>query len=260
MKKLSILFIFITSIFFANAQSVVIPSVGISPTSLQTLENKGSGVAEFYFGECSGQAIQATYQGEPNITISLNLLYIGLMASDLNQISGNMLDYFTVSYDETTKVLLFEQNDVIPGYFYGSIEFPVEVTQNSTRTESFNGFYAVLKSDNPEIDARGNASIFTFTDTNSQAGPTYDEANEENVLFTGLTVFPNPAKDVVNVTLSDDEILKIELFDLLGKRILSKTYNPINKVELNISNFATNVYVLKVYTKEHTRSLKLFKE
>ena len=64
----------------------------------------------------------------------------------------------------------------------------------------------------------------------------------------GFLVYPNPSKDgIVNIKLSTSEDIKIELFDITGKKVFSQSNtnnsNEFNK-RLDFSNLSSGVYLL----------------
>lgn len=70
---------------------------------------------------------------------------------------------------------------------------------------------------------------------------TITEAEFPNV---GLKIYPNPAKDVVYIK-SDSPLTKVELFDILGKQVLTST---APEQELKIDHLKAGVYFVKAYT------------
>jgi len=72
-----------------------------------------------------------------------------------------------------------------------------------------------------------------------------------------VSVFPNPAADVVTVSLNNNSsrILKIKLYDITGRLLIEKT-NPLsdpgNTVSMNIMDYSPGYYLLNVETSEHT--------
>ena len=265
MKKLHFIIVFLSGLLAVNAQSVDVSYTGITPAPLQTVENLGTGIATFSFGDSSGLASHFVV-GDSNISIDLNLLNIKLLSENTAFVSGTILDYFDVSYDAALKILTFSQKATYPALTVVYGEFPIQVSQDTSQAEVSNGFVATVSSSNPLIQTSGlNTSINTFTDTNAVAGPTaaaYESAlavDEEEIALPALSVYPNPVYDVVNIKLGTDTITKVELFDLLGKQLLAKKVDNLHAFELNIANFATSVYVLKVSTDKNSRSLKIFK-
>ncbi|MFB9058114.1 T9SS type A sorting domain-containing protein [Mariniflexile ostreae] len=69
-----------------------------------------------------------------------------------------------------------------------------------------------------------------------------------NVLDSGITVFPNPVSNVLNFQLksSDVQIKNVTLVNILGKSVYkSKNTNPIS-----IKNFAKGIYILKMQSED----------
>ncbi|GER61052.1 hypothetical protein ULMA_31600 [Patiriisocius marinus] len=145
------------------AQSVSLPQANINPAPMQSVANDGTGVGEFTFAESSGIAVQATAFGMPNVSISVNLQYVELTDADVNGITGTLLDYFTVSYNAASNIILFQQSTEIPGDWFGSVAMPFTVVQNSSQQEAFNGFNANIASIDGVTNAEGNAAVFTYT-------------------------------------------------------------------------------------------------
>lgn len=72
----------------------------------------------------------------------------------------------------------------------------------------------------------------------------------------GLNIYPNPATaDKVYITTSKPALSKeIEIFDVLGKRVLQTT---LNGKELNVSSLAPSVYIIKIKEGDATATRKL---
>ena len=74
---------------------------------------------------------------------------------------------------------------------------------------------------------------------------------EKNYAF----VYPNPVKDVLNITLNDAQ--NVEIYDLLGKLMLSKS-NPDSRI--NVSSLPQGVYFVKIITDNDCYSEKFIKQ
>lgn len=68
-----------------------------------------------------------------------------------------------------------------------------------------------------------------------------------------FSVYPNPAHDWINITTTSQQAVQVEIYDLLGKRIVAE--NTTGKMD--ISNLNTGVYLMKMSQegKTHTRKL-----
>lgn len=79
-----------------------------------------------------------------------------------------------------------------------------------------------------------------------------DDAVEVNE-FAKLKVYPNPASDFVNV-ISDAEISKIQLFDILG-RLVQEFDAKTTEATINVSNLCNGEYLLKVISADNSYSV-----
>lgn len=74
----------------------------------------------------------------------------------------------------------------------------------------------------------------------------------------GVTIYPNPTKDFFKLSTYKN-IQKIELYDLNGKKILSK--DDFNEEKISLHNFSKGIYNLKIYMDNGTiDSGKIIKE
>lgn len=84
--------------------------------------------------------------------------------------------------------------------------------------------------------------------------------NELNQLGKNIFVFPNPAKNNVNIKSSFAELVSVRLTDVTGKQInnLSNTNNPLIKklndfeFRININNLQKGMYLIKIETNSGT--------
>ena len=73
-----------------------------------------------------------------------------------------------------------------------------------------------------------------------------------------VTIYPNPAKDVLNVTFSSAITLqKIEFYDTKGS-LVQTISNPSFQIDVN--QLKPAIYVLKIYANNRVNHLKFIKE
>lgn len=75
------------------------------------------------------------------------------------------------------------------------------------------------------------------------------EPQLSNVQFS---IYPNPASNVINIK-TDLEFTKVELYDILGKRVLETGATN----QLNISSFKSGVYFVKLHSTKGTLTKKV---
>jgi Zn-dependent metalloprotease len=72
--------------------------------------------------------------------------------------------------------------------------------------------------------------------------------NDFDLLSQSISIYPNPSKDVFTISWDSGSDIDIELFDLTGKKILSKKniVGRSNKHELDMSKFSKGFYFAKI--------------
>ena len=77
-------------------------------------------------------------------------------------------------------------------------------------------------------------------------------------------VYPNPIHNTLFINTGDISMttVPVEIYDLAGKLIFSKTYNTITKntLEVDLSNITSGFFILKIVTIEKTHNYKIVKQ
>jgi choice-of-anchor B domain-containing protein len=74
--------------------------------------------------------------------------------------------------------------------------------------------------------------------------------------LSNFSLYPNPSINSVELNSTNTPISEISIYDLSGKLLLSKKYNSEININLNTSNLASGIYLLKINNK---KSIKLIK-
>ena len=87
---------------------------------------------------------------------------------------------------------------------------------------------------------------------------------DENEQDSGLTIFPNPTEDVVNLTfVSSGNESKLEIYDAQGKIVASPNlgYKEFGEhtVSINVGNLSDGLYLIKISSGGSTVSKKFIK-
>ena len=67
----------------------------------------------------------------------------------------------------------------------------------------------------------------------------------EEVLQYKLSVYPNPAKEFFTILMRDNSIDNVELYSLIGKKLIDKKVNS-NRFDVNSSFLTSGIYILKL--------------
>jgi beta-galactosidase len=77
-----------------------------------------------------------------------------------------------------------------------------------------------------------------------------------------VEIYPNPTSGPFTINLKNDstEKVEVEVFTVLGKRILKKSYEPTNKIEASLEKNSIGVYFVKVKRGNEISNFKLIKK
>jgi uncharacterized Ntn-hydrolase superfamily protein len=87
-------------------------------------------------------------------------------------------------------------------------------------------------------------------------------ALQDNELKARLLLYPNPAKDMITIERQASlTIESFEIYNVNGKRVSETISADMNKLksEINVSNFQSGIYFLRVMSTEGTATLKFVK-
>jgi len=82
---------------------------------------------------------------------------------------------------------------------------------------------------------------------------------DRDIPITRLIVYPNPAKHNLFIQ-NPDGLLNLEVYDVTGKRFITKQYTGDTEIEIDISNLAKGVYFLTMDTKVSRQIAKVIVE
>ncbi|WP_033961397.1 T9SS type A sorting domain-containing protein [Psychroserpens jangbogonensis] len=71
--------------------------------------------------------------------------------------------------------------------------------------------------------------------------------------FNGFNMYPNPAKDVLNIKLNNITKANLSIYDIQGKLVLEHSISEEQNFELNVSDLQSGMYFVKLNTE--TRSI-----
>jgi hypothetical protein len=79
----------------------------------------------------------------------------------------------------------------------------------------------------------------------------------ENEVDT-IKIYPNPTKDIINI-VSDEAFDKFIIINNLGQKIVESTSN-LRHTQINIGNYASGIYFIKVFKGTKNKTFKIVKE
>ncbi|HLF52808.1 T9SS type A sorting domain-containing protein, partial [Flavobacterium sp.] len=82
----------------------------------------------------------------------------------------------------------------------------------------------------------------------------------DEFLSSKFSVYPNPVKDVISITNSENiTINEIQLTDLNGRVVKQKTFNQVSDIQVNISDLASGIYMMNINSDQGSATKKIIK-
>lgn len=151
-----------------------------------------------------------------------------------------------LSYTYASDYMPFEENNEIITGFFETNETPYNHTSNDV-LENMDPYYVY------NVAQAATGAMLHFAKASTSALDT--EAFDQN---QGISFFPNPTKDVLNINFGNAAQTEstFSLIDINGKTVLQQKFTAANQVEaINIKSIATGMY-LAVIENTTTRSTK----
>ncbi|MFT3796319.1 T9SS type A sorting domain-containing protein [Flavobacterium sp.] len=105
------------------------------------------------------------------------------------------------------------------------------------------------------------SSLGLFDNLNFQAsavnGPL--SVKTEEVVANEVSVYPNPATNVINVSNPNASITKITLTDLNGRTVKQINYDKVAEIQINISDLASGMYMMNIQSTDGESVKKFLK-
>jgi hypothetical protein len=112
----------------------------------------------------------------------------------------------------------------------------------------------VLIPDNGILGDGTSASTFYFDDIIQTA-----TAGVEDNSIVNVSVYPNPSNSNWNFRTGNTVITSVEVFNLLGKRVVSQNNNS-TEIAISTQGLSSGIYIARITTEQGVKSVKLIRE
>ncbi len=284
MKKITLLVLFLTAGFASSQNTVSVASSQSWSAYVNAFNVSDSGYSfgfSYNFSDLRATATTSSLTLEPNTAIWVA--------------DANNPDWFDQSASTQTPILYIEalsfiEDSSLAGSdltFNGSVS--VSDLGSAYTAVAFikaldpNSGYATVVNNTASIGTTGNFSIsataaelasgfiiqYGFSVTGPLADPAdtslgsiviqESTANVENNDLIGVSLYPNPSSSMWNIKTGNAAINSIEVFNVLGKRIISQKNNT-NAVSIPTEGLAKGIYIAKLTTDLGSKTVKLIKD
>jgi hypothetical protein len=68
----------------------------------------------------------------------------------------------------------------------------------------------------------------------------------EDISVNNFEIAPNPAKKNITISSNFKKIKSVEIFNILGQRVLNLTFSPTKSKQINITPLYSGMYLVKI--------------
>lgn len=107
------------------------------------------------------------------------------------------------------------------------------------------------------------ASPFEFTGGVSDFGVNFWQTllSVDDFNASSFNVYPNPTNSILNIELNSSHTnLTYQIFDILGKQITTETLEAGNLSQIDVSNWNSGLYLIKISTGDKTETKRFVKQ
>ena len=147
----------------------------------------------------------------------------------------------------------FSNNEVILNNF---VIAPGSAAGNYTETTSITiPANATLGSHRMRVKTNWSANVpadacdeTTYGETEDYTANITDELGAADEAIIDFEIAPNPAKENITITATSEPIKSLEVFNILGQRVLNLTFDATPSKKVNITSFKSGMYLIRINT------------
>lgn len=150
----------------------------------------------------------------------------------------NYIGEFDFGLGDTDSVRLFNENEIL--------QDQVDYDVNISWTTCANGNGPTLELISPDLD---NNTSTSWDCTNEYGTPNKSNSsnlNTEDFVTESFKMYPNPIDHNRSLFIKGNAIHRVEIYSVLGKKVLDNSINNKNSVELKLYNFSSGIYFVKI--------------
>jgi len=157
----------------------------------------------------------------------------------------NYIGEFDFGFGKNDSVRLFNQNEVL--------QDQVDYDSNLEWAACADGKGPTLELISSDLDN----NLSTAWDCNNDFGspniPNSPGLSVDDVISDNFTIYPNPIGNIETLFIKGNMITKVEIYSLLGKKVININIDNKEKVELNINSLTSGIYILYINKKNRSK-------
>lgn len=100
-----------------------------------------------------------------------------------------------------------------------------------------------------------NLNIFASLTENLLGAETFTPAE-----IASVSIYPNPATDVLNLSSIGSDISSVQIVDLNGRQVIAKSFSNVSEAQINVNELSTGMYLINITSGDKTVTKKFLKQ
>ncbi|MDR0206764.1 MAG: leucine-rich repeat protein [Bacteroidales bacterium] len=260
----------LTSIALPNSVTTIGYSAfgGCSALTSVTLGNSITTIENYAFAVCTALTSLTNLNPEP-VEISYYPYMFNLV--DINACTLKVLKSAVIDYGKAEiwkefnivggdYLVVTSVNNFESGYIIGNEILYVANEEASLMAVPSNNYKFINWTKGGVEVSTENPYSFTVTEDIELVANFEEEVGIEKFEFVNLKIYPNPTSGQLKIECEEMRIEKVEIFDVFGKKVLSKKSVMTPETMFNISHLPAGVYFLRISTEAGEVVRKVVKE
>jgi hypothetical protein len=85
----------------------------------------------------------------------------------------------------------------------------------------------------------------------------YGALGIEQEASSNFKLYPNPVSELLSIESASNDLLRIEIFNSLGRQVFVQDFNSFQKINLDLSSFSKGVYMVNLKSEKQSKSEKV---
>ena len=179
----------------------------------------------------------------------------GLVSQGANKVGDPISDIHILITDDNGAPIAYAYSDNTGSFNIDNLPYGTYIVYPEVAGKATTPLTITLNATNPNTDQIRVEVNSTTVSTSIATGI------ENNISFSGVSVYPNPINEVLNVNLGTDIAGKvsIRITEITGKVIYQEVTNNASRIEINTSNFKGGMYILSLENEGKSAFYKIIK-
>jgi hypothetical protein len=242
-------------IYNLQVQGTGFGSIGSVNDLRLTLAGSVAGTAGVNAGTISNPQINRTGLSMANLT---NTFYVGSVNAINTPLPVSLISFTASALNGQVKLDWETASEINNDYFtiqrsaHSVVWENVKVVAGSGNTSTPSAYSSVDGNPYPGI------SFYRLKQTDLDGKESYSPVRSVNLSgISGISIYPNPATDVIDVKSADPEKMNVALFNNNGQRMNVPVTANGNSYELRVSGVESGVYFIQILHKDFTETRKV---